>query len=91
MTFDALPGSRDRALEILLGEAPEVRAHPGNLQFMPTRIAGSETGILLHQVWEDEPAFTTYTAGPGFAAVGDALRPLMDGPPTRQVVRGEIA
>ena len=79
--FRVAPALGQTALNALLAECPIVRALPGCTTFLPF-IDPTQPGAvgLLHE-WESEDQFAAYTASPGFAAVGQVLRPLMVAPP----------
>lgn len=79
--FQVTPADRRAALRVLMDEAAAVRAMPGNRRFLPALDPASPSGLTIYHEWDDPAGFAAYTAGPGFAAAGRALRPLMTAPP----------
>jgi quinol monooxygenase YgiN len=69
--------TQQKALSILLREAPEVRVMPGNRMFRPFTDP-TRTGHVgvLHE-WDDREAFQAYLGSAVFARSGKELRPLM--------------
>jgi quinol monooxygenase YgiN len=72
---------RDAALAALLDEAPTVRAMAGCIAFRPFADPEDTTICGIVHEWETEAAFNGYASSPGFAAVGQILRPMMTAPP----------
>lgn len=88
--FTVKPDDRPAAMAALLSETSTVRAMPGCIAFRP--FADPEhagTCGLLHE-WEREEQFGAYTASPGFAAIGQILRPMMIAPPISRRFRAEL-
>jgi quinol monooxygenase YgiN len=88
--FHVAPADRPAALKVLLDEAPGVRRMPGNRRFLPFPDPASAGGVTLYHEWEDEAGFAAYLAGPGFAAVGQTLRPMMTAPPLSRRFRASL-
>ena len=80
--FTVAPKDRDIALAALAEDAPAARALPGNISFRTFSNTGDMTHIGIFQEWETQAAFEGYTSSPGFAKVGEKLRPLMTAAPT---------
>ena len=89
--FDVAPEDRAAALAALTAEAPEVRAMAGNLGFRPLIRADTPGGVMILHEWRDRAGFDAYRAGPGFAAIGRAIRPLMTATPVTRVFEAAIA
>lgn len=79
--FRVAPDKVEVALAALLAELSSVRGLPGCIAFLPF-LDPTEPGALgiVHE-WESAEAFARYAASPGFAAVGQLLRPIMVAPP----------
>ena len=75
--FHVAAHNRARALEVLADDGGTAASLPGNLGFRVFTDAGSDSHVGLMHQWASEAAFEGYLASPGFAVVGQALRPMM--------------
>jgi len=88
--FQVAADDRPAAMAALLAETQTVRAMPGCIAFRPFVDAQrADTCRIVHE-WESEEQFAAYTASPGFAAVGEILRPMMTVPPISRRFRAEL-
>jgi quinol monooxygenase YgiN len=84
VTFQTLPDNRAAALAALLDETATVRAMPGCQTYQPLPHPDDPATTTILHVWDDATAFAAYLGSAGFAAAGQALRPLMTAPPVSQ-------
>ncbi len=77
--FKLAAENQDKVIEALVAEGMAAQMLEGCLGFM--RVAGSDSGWMLVEEWQDMAAFDAYKASPGFARVGEALKPLLLAPP----------
>jgi quinol monooxygenase YgiN len=89
--FLVAPADRPAALQVLLDEAPGVRALPGNSRFLPFADPSAQDRIVIYHEWQDEAGFRGYASSPAFARSGAALRPLMTGAPLSRRFRADLA
>ncbi|MAM62623.1 putative quinol monooxygenase [Maritimibacter sp. UBA3975] len=88
--FDVDPAERTHALAVLEMEVGEVRALPGCRHFAPYADPALPGRVSIVHEWEDEAALATYLASTAFARSGEALRPIMTGPPSSRRFRAEM-
>ncbi|GFE64064.1 putative quinol monooxygenase [Litoreibacter roseus] len=81
ITFKLAPENRSPALEALIAEAEGVCAMAGCQTFIPFLHPTDHTCVGIIHEWDTRESFSAYIASPAFAALGNALRPLMIGPP----------
>lgn len=79
--FNVSAESRAGALQTLLDECAVVRAMAGCIAFIPFVDPTDETGLGVLHEWDSAETFAAYTSSAEFAAVGQALRPIMIEPP----------
>ena len=78
-------------LNVLVKDGKAAQKLNGCLGFKVLRVAGSDTGWVLVEEWQDMAAFDAYKASPGFASVGEALRPVMPAPPRSRAFEATLA
>jgi quinol monooxygenase YgiN len=83
--FAVAPGNAALAQGTLDGEAPIVRALPGNLGYSAWADPDQPGAFRLMHEWTDDASFAAYRASDGFKAAGTVLLPLMTGTPTSRV------
>jgi quinol monooxygenase YgiN len=83
--FAVAPGDAALAQGALDGDAPIVRALPGNLGYSVWTDPHQPGCFRLMHEWTDDASFAAYRASEGFKAVGAVLFPLMTGTPTSRV------
>jgi quinol monooxygenase YgiN len=89
--FEIAAKHQAKVLAVLAKDGAEARALAGCLGFQTLRVAGSETGWILVEEWQDMAAFDAYKASAGFARVGAALGPLMLAPPRSRAFEATLA
>ncbi|MGH1444502.1 MAG: putative quinol monooxygenase [Cognatishimia sp.] len=79
--FQVAATDRAAALQTLLDECDAVRRMQGCIAFIPFVDPTGDTGLGVLHEWDSAEAFAAYTSSVEFTAVGQALRPIMIGPP----------
>lgn len=88
--FEVAAADRDAALAIVANDVTAAMARPGNLSFRAFTNAGSDTHVGLMHEWKTLDDFQAYLASSDFAAIGQALRPMMTAPPVSRRFRVEL-
>jgi len=89
--FEIAAEHQAKVQEVLATDRDEAQALAGCLSFQTLRVAGSETGWILVEEWQDMAAFEAYKASAGFARVGAVLGPLMLAPPRSRAFEATLA
>ncbi|NOR63469.1 MAG: antibiotic biosynthesis monooxygenase [Rhodobacteraceae bacterium] len=89
--FELAAENQDKVLAVLTADGQAAQNLKGCLGFKTLRVAGSDTGWMLVEEWQDMPAFEAYKASAGFARVGEALMPLMLAPPRSRAFEATLA
>lgn len=90
LDFDTAPADRERALDQLLAEAPEVRAMPGNVAFRAYADPLIDGRLTVVHEWRDRGAFEAYLGSAAFARSGKVLRPMMTGAPVSRRFEADL-
>jgi quinol monooxygenase YgiN len=88
--FEVTKDDRATALAVLLDEVSTVQAIPGCVNFRPFTDPQSQTHVGVLHEWHGDDGFAAYLASPGFAKVGEILRPMMTAPPSSRRYRAEL-
>jgi quinol monooxygenase YgiN len=89
--FELAAENQDKVLEVLTADGLAAQKLEGCLGFKTLRVAGSDTGWILIEEWQDMAAFEAYKASPEFARVGEVLMPLMLAPPRSRAFEAKLA
>lgn len=81
------PTDRPAAIAHLERQRSSVRSMKGCVAFRVFASHETETDVTVLHEWQDQGAFDAYLESDAFARAGDALRPLMTGPPKSQRFR----
>lgn len=84
-TLEALPGCRDKVLDVVSRLAPDVHAEQGCHLYAP-HTSGKDSVVLLEH-WADKEALAAHAAGPQMVAFNSAVSELLTGTPRIQVLR----
>lgn len=79
--FTVASEQRQQALDTLIEEAPIVRAMDGCCTFAPFADPTDPQKIGIVHEWDNADGFAAYAASPGFAKMGQMLRPMMTAAP----------
>ena len=71
---------RQKALEALQAEVPDVCAMAGCLTFNPLLDPANRENLLIFHEWEHKDNFATYLSSPSFAKANSILGPLFTAP-----------
>lgn len=82
LDFAVSPSDRPAAIAHLERQRPSVRSMPGSVAFRVFPSHDIETDVTVLHEWRDQDSFDAYLESDVFARAGEALRPLMTGPPT---------
>jgi quinol monooxygenase YgiN len=85
VTFTVAPADRPAAVKCLTGEAPQMRALPGNQACKVLVDPNAADAVTLLHQWDDLESLDAYRNGPLFAAAGDVIRPMMTDAPSTTV------
>lgn len=89
--FEMAAEDQAKVLEVLAADSVAAQKLEGCLGFKTLRLAGSKSGWVFIEEWQDIAAFEAYKASPGFARMGGALKPLMLGPPRSRAFEATLA
>lgn len=89
VNFTVAPADRQRAVETLTAEIPEMRALPGNKAARVLVDPDADGAVTLLHKWDSLADLDAYRGGPLFAKVGGVLRPMMTGAPTTAVYEAQ--
>ncbi|MCA1970865.1 unnamed protein product [Ciceribacter sp. T2.26MG-112.2] len=79
--FRVSEDDRQQALDILMTNAPAIRATKGCLAFVPFLDPTDRQGLGVLHEWQSGEDFAAYVASPAFVETAAILRPLMTAAP----------
>ena len=76
--YKALPGMRDKILEVAAPCVAATRQEKGNLEYTLYLSSEDPDGILCFERWENAACLQAHGTQPHYTAFGEARKPLFD-------------